>query len=151
MQNGFRIANLRVENNISQNEMAKLLGVSLMNYRHYEQQELPIKLETLNIISNMFNVSLDYLLNLTNDFHIKKKISNEIDYKYLRFSLKYHRRMQRIKQSDLANYFQVAPQTIHNYEKFAKDMSVSYLIQFAKRFKISVDYICGKTLQKEII
>lgn len=150
MQNGFRIANLRIKNNISQKEMANILDISLMNYRHYEQQELPIKLEKLNLISNMFDVSLDYLLNLTNECHIKKKISNEIDYKYLKFSLKYQRRINKVNQVELAKIFNITPQTIHNYEKFAKDMSVNYLFQFAKKFKISVDYICGKTLQKEL-
>ncbi len=151
MQNGLRIANLRVANNLSQIDIAKILNLSLTVYKKYELNEACMKLEQLNIIANMFNVSLDYLLGLSNYSQVQKKISDEIDYKYLRFSLKYQRRMKRIKQAEIAKNFNMATQTVHNYEKFAKNMSVNYLIQFAKRFKISIDYICGKTLQKEIL
>jgi len=150
MQNGFRIANLRVLNNISQEEMARILKSGLTLYKKYELNETCIRLEYLNLIANMFDVSLDYLLGLTDNQEIKLKIDNEIDYKYLKFSLRYQRRIRRINQTDLAKAFNISPQTIITYENNAYNMPVSYLIEFAKKFKISVDYICGKSLQKEI-
>lgn len=151
MQNGYRIANLRIDHNISQKDMARILNLSFNTYRRIEDQVYPITLEKLNLISNMFDVSLDYLLGLTKNYKVFKKISNEIDYSYLRFSLKYQRRMKKVNQQEVAKLFKVSISTIRNYEKFAKNLSVTYLIKFAQRFNISIDYICGKTLQKEIL
>lgn len=150
MQDGFRIANLRIEKGLSQKDMAKILGIGITTYKKYEAGASIMKLEQINIISNMFDASIDYLLGLTNKIDCQK-ISSEIDYKYLRFSLKYHRRMKRIEQIKLAKDFKVSTSTISSYEKFAYNISAAYLVQFAKRFYISIDYICGKTMKKEVL
>ncbi len=150
MQTGLIIASLRINNNITQQQMADILGISLTSYKLYETDVRNIKLNHLNIISNYFRVSLNYLLNIS-----KKKISVNteefIDFKYLKFSLKLIRRRNRINQRELAQEFHMSVGTLSRYENNLCSISIIYLYQFALKFHVSVDYICGKTLKKEIL
>ncbi len=153
MQNGYIIAEARVKRGITQEDMAHLLDISLNTYKGYEENKQPIKIEQLNVISNLFDMSLDYLLNISNCKTIlkKEKIADEIDYRYLKFSLKYHRRIRRIRQRELAQEFKMSPTTISAYERYANNVTITYLVNFAKKFHISIDYMCGKTRKKEIL
>jgi transcriptional regulator with XRE-family HTH domain len=60
-----RIKNLRLEKNISQNELAKALGLTQQAISAYENGLREPDLETLNKLANYFNVSVDYLLGRT--------------------------------------------------------------------------------------
>lgn len=55
---------LRTTKNLSQNEMAEILDVSLSSYQKYERDKNCItpSLEVLMRIADFYNVSLDYLL-----------------------------------------------------------------------------------------
>ena len=59
---GKRIKELRTEKNISQNEMAKILGITQQAVSAYEKGLREPDLETLKKTANFFNVSIDYLL-----------------------------------------------------------------------------------------
>ena len=45
----------------------------------------------------------------------------------------------------------MTPTTISKYEKDPSNINANYLYLFAKKFNISIDYICGKTLKKEVL
>lgn len=153
MQNGNLLATLRVQKNLSQNKMAKIINTSLSSYKSYETNTRVIKLEMLNLISNFFSVSLDYLLNLSNKTHCPN-LKKEIDYNLLGINLTLIRKKYGLKQYELAKMFKINKKTICRYEKNPHFVSVSYLYLFAKKFNISVDYLCGKTgakRKKEIL
>ena len=57
-----RIKELRIEKNISQNDLAKLLNTSQQSISFYETGKRDPDTETLNVLSDYFNVSIDYLL-----------------------------------------------------------------------------------------
>jgi len=149
MQNNVILASFRTKNNLTQKDMADLLNIGLSTYKMYEAGILPMKLEELNFLSNYYNISLNYLLNVS-----KKNITNNfrrsIDYKYLKFSLLYFRRLHRLTQKDLAKEFNTSVYSIIKYEKDASTVNILYLYLFAKKFNISIDYLCGKSLKKEI-
>ncbi|MBE6154961.1 MAG: helix-turn-helix transcriptional regulator [Firmicutes bacterium] len=149
MQNNVILASFRTKNNLTQKDMADLLNIGLSTYKMYEAGILPMKLEELNFLSNYYNISLNYLLNVS-----KKNITNNfrrsIDYKYLKFSLRYFRRLHRLTQKDLAKEFNTSVYSIIKYEKDASTVNILYLYLFAKKFNISIDYLCGKSLKKEI-
>ena len=147
MQNNLILATYRVENKITLKKMAKILNVSLSTYKLYETGIVPMKLEELNTFCNYFNLSLNYLLNFTN-IPNADNFRTSIDYKYLKFSLRLFRRQARITQKELAKEFNVSIYSISKYEKDAKHVSLNYLYLFAKKFKVSADYLCGKTLDR---
>ena len=149
MQNGMLISKLRVDHHKTVKEMARYLNIGTSPYKRYEASLKPMKIQELNALSNYFKVSLNTLLGLSDNMH--EFGSFDIDYKYLRFSLRYIRRMQRITQKELAKDLNVSVPTVARYEKHPELLKVDYLLKFAKRFSISVDYICGKTLKKEVL
>ena len=108
-----------------------------------------MKIEELNQFSNYFKISLNTLLGLSNSLRNVKP--SQIDYKYLRFSMKYVRKIHRVTQKDLAKEFDVSIPTVARFEKHPEDMNANYLRCFALKFHVSVDYICGKTLKKEVL
>ena len=149
MQNGLLISELRTKHGLSQRDVARYLNVPLSVYKLYETNLRPMKIQELNDLSNYFKVSLNTLLGLSNN--LKKANYFDLDYKYLKFSLKYVRRMNRVSQKDLAKEFKLSIPTIARFEKQPERLKADYLCMFAKRFHVSVDYICGKTLKKEVL
>ena len=149
MQDGLLISKLRVEHQKTIKEMARYLNIGVSPYKRYEAGLKPMRLQELNALSNYFQISLNTLLGLSHN--MKECGSFDIDYKYLRFSLRYVRRMQRITQKELAKDLHVSPPTVARYERNPELLKVDYLLKFAKRFSVSVDYICGKTLKKEVL
>lgn len=55
-----RIKDLRLEKGVSQNKLAKALGLTQQAISAYENGLREPDLETLNKIANFFNVSVDY-------------------------------------------------------------------------------------------
>ncbi|EGO8263977.1 helix-turn-helix transcriptional regulator [Enterococcus faecalis] len=61
-----RIRNLREDNDLTQEQLAKLLNVSQATYSRYEQGELDIPIQSLIRLAQYYSTSIDYLVNLTN-------------------------------------------------------------------------------------
>ena len=60
-----RIRDLREDKDITQKDMATILGMSQTGYSKYETGENDIPTNILIKLSDYHNVSVDYLLNLT--------------------------------------------------------------------------------------
>lgn len=149
MQNGMLISKIRTDYGLSQKDMANYLNINLASYKLYETNIRPMKIRELNKLSDYFKISLNTLLNLSNN--VSKINLFNIDYKYLKFSLKYVRKIHRVTQKKLAEEFKISVPTIARYEKNPENINAIYLYNFAKKFHISIDYICGKTLKKEVL
>lgn len=67
-----RIRELREDNDKTQSEVAEILGTSQTMYARYERgaNELPVR--HLIRLSNLYNVSSDYILGLTDDMSSRK-------------------------------------------------------------------------------
>lgn len=150
MQNNIILASYRTKNNLSQKEMADIIKCGYSTYKLYENGLLPMKLEELNAFSNYFDISLDYLLGLSE----KPETSNfrkSIDYRYLKFCIRFVRKRDRISQKKMAQFFNLSVYTICKYEKKPEAISISYIYLICKKFHISADYLCGKSLKKEVL
>lgn len=62
-----RIRNLRIDNNLSQLQIAELLHVQQNTYCQYEIGLRAYPIEVIRILAKFYNVSTDYLLDLTDD------------------------------------------------------------------------------------
>ena len=60
-----RIRDLRNDHDMTQKELAKILGMSQTGYSKYETGENDIPTEILIKLSNIYDVSIDYLLDQT--------------------------------------------------------------------------------------
>lgn len=79
---GDRLKELREESELTQEQLGKLINVTKQAVSNYENNENEPTLDTLVKISDIFNVSLDYLLCRTNQ-RTNLKINNEIILKVL--------------------------------------------------------------------
>ena len=59
---GKRIRQLRMERNMSQEQLAGELGVSTTNYRHIEHGDKGCSVDLLLLLAETFHTSTDYLL-----------------------------------------------------------------------------------------
>lgn len=62
----LRLRDLREDCDMSQAEMAKLLKCSQQTYSRYESHTTEIPLESLLLLAEHYNTSVDYLLGITN-------------------------------------------------------------------------------------
>lgn len=67
-----RIRNLREDADMTQTEIAKILNCSQRVYSNYERGDLDIPTEILIKLANFHNVSVDYILNRTNNKKMNK-------------------------------------------------------------------------------
>lgn len=67
-----RIRDLREDKDLSQEKMGKVLSCSQRVYSNYERGDLDIPTETLIKIADFHGVSVDYLLNRTDNPELNK-------------------------------------------------------------------------------
>ncbi len=67
----YRLTVLLEENNMTQTQLAKEIGTSNVTICRYLTCERIPRLDVVTRIASVFNVSLDYLLGLTDDKNIK--------------------------------------------------------------------------------
>lgn len=62
-----RVRDLREDNDKTQREIAELLNMQLTVYQRYERGERELPLWAAIKLSNYYNVSIDYLVGVTNN------------------------------------------------------------------------------------
>lgn len=66
------LKSLRIDNDIKQKEIAKELYISQNTYSQYETGVIALTAEVLIKLSDFYNVSIDYLLDRTDNPEINK-------------------------------------------------------------------------------
>ena len=94
--------------------------------------------------ADYFDVSIDYLLGLTNKKN-SKSIIKGLELKILGDNLKDIRIKNNLSQDDMANILGVTQACVTRYEKGLIEISTSNLYKFSREFKVSLSKICGKS------
>lgn len=68
-----RIKNLREDNDLTQNDISKILNISQVAYSYYELNKRNIPLELLSKLADYYNTSIDYLVYRTDEIKPYKK------------------------------------------------------------------------------
>ena len=63
----MRLRDLREDHDLTQRELAEKLHISQNTYSQYENGVRQLPIETLVAIANIYNVSTDYILRLTDN------------------------------------------------------------------------------------
>lgn len=139
-----RMKDIRTYFDNTQKELAVFLNVSRSTYAGWENGIDAIPLLKLNDFCNFYSISLDYICGLTNTK--KYDISNDkIDKETLGNNLKNIRTNNNDTQEKTANIIKVDQSNYSKYELGKILINTYPLIEFAKHYKVSIDYICGKT------
>lgn len=141
--NYSRIKELRIQNKLSQATISKLLNINQSTYSKYELGKAVITIQELNILSNYYNVSLDYLCKLSND--IKKPIKKtDLNKKTVGKNLKKFRKENKLYQDTLAKFIGTGHSLISEYENGKRMLSLTYGYAICRKFNFSMDKLYGK-------
>lgn len=144
MMNTSRLKDIREDNDINQNDMSKILNVNRSTYSLWELGINIIPLKNLCDFADYFNLSIDYVLGLTNTKNIKN-INNGLNLKVLGNNLRSIRIKNNLSQENIANILNVTQACITRYEKGLIYISTPNLYKFAKYFNITINELYGKT------
>ncbi len=133
-----RLKELRKEKNLSQAELAEFINMSQTGYSQYERTTRKISLETLKNLADFYNISADYLLELT-DFKDKYKPSKMDNNSLIR--LKEIREDRDLLQEDIAKVLNMSRKGYSHYESNYSEIPINKLITLAKYYNVPVDYI----------
>ncbi len=144
MINLSKLKDIREDNDISQEEMAKILGVNRSTYSLWELGINIIPLKKLCDFADYFNYSIDYVLGISNN-RLSKNLIKGLNLQKLGSNMKKIRIKHELSQENVANLLDVTQACITRYEKGIICISTSNLYKFSREFKISLNELCGKT------
>lgn len=128
----------------TQQETAEFLHVKRSTYAGWECGKDIIPLIKLNDLANFYNVTLDYLVGLsensenrTNNIEINPKIVSE--------NIKLLRLKNQLSQEQLGNSINTSQSNIHKYEKGKSLITTMYAIELSKNYNYPLDKLIQKT------
>lgn len=139
-----KLREIRINNNMSQTEIANILKIARQTYNHYEVQEKIIPIKHLITIANYFNVSIDYIFEFTETQNYKKS-NKETDLKRAGARLKEFRKEKKLTQVKLAEILNTTFSNIAFYEKGRNLIATPFLYTICVKYNLSADYLLGRT------
>lgn len=138
-----RLYFLREENELTQQDMAIILGVSRVAVSQWETTKEIIPLDKLNIYANYFQVSMDYIIGLSN---VKNSdiIKNDLSFDDIGKRLRAIRRRFKLTQINLAQYLNTSHSTISAYETGKTLILTTFAYQVCLKYHLSLDWLCGR-------
>ena len=139
-----RLFFLREEKDLTQEEMGIIVGTKNFSINKWEKGKETIPLKKLNIYSNYFNVSMDYILKLTDNKEEKTK-NIELDKRKVGNNIKNIRKKNNLTQRQLADVLNTTHSAIWAYESGRTLIQTSFAYQICVKYNISMDWLCGRT------
>lgn len=145
-----RLFFLREEHDITQEKMGEIVGTKKYSICKWEKGNEIIPLTKLNEYSNYFDVSIDYILKLSDN---KNKSANKclLNKNIIGENIKNIRKSNNLTQRQLAKMLNTTHSAIWAYESGKTMILTAFAYQICKEFNISMDYLCGKTNISKII
>lgn len=138
-----RLFDLREYNDLYQKDVAKILGVSQQSYSQWEKGVKIIPLKHLNTLCNYYKVSMDYMLDLSNDKYYDCSIKT-LDKKTIGSNIKSIREKNKLTVRDLADKLNTTPSTVSSYENGKTLILTAFAYQICKKYKTSLDKFLGR-------
>lgn len=138
-----RLKELRIEKELSQNQIADILGISISGYSQFETRKVLIPITSLNILANYYNVSLDYLVGLSDNKNYSS-MRNDIDKDITKARLLEVRKENKLYQETLANILGMVKSVICDCEKGRKILALEPAYILCKKYNISMDWLYSK-------
>lgn len=139
-----RLADVRVDKDIKQKDIAEILNITSQTISKWEHGEGPIPLIRINEICNVTNSTIDYTAGLT-----QKKTNttnlNQISKELVGSRLREFRKTAGFTQQELADKLKTTQSTISAYENGKTLLLSSFAYQIARDYNVSMDWLCGRS------
>ena len=141
--NTEKIKFIREESELTQVELAEMLGCTRSAYSLWEINKNTIPLVYLNKLANVLNVNIDYLVDLSNEkvIKFKKSVIDRVD---LGSKIKLARKSINYTQEKLASKLNTTHSVISAYEAGKTAVPTLFLIEIAKITKKSLNWFLNK-------
>lgn len=139
-----RLQKIREERNLKLRDIDNILELNTDTYKVFESERTIIPTKHLNTLCNYFNVSFDFIFGFTQTTYYKSS-NSKIDETKSAIRLKEFRKEFSLSQDELAKTISSAKTTISGYERGARIIALPFLYDICKKYKISADYLLGKT------
>lgn len=140
-----RLFEIRESKDLTQSQIAKILNVSRQNYSFWETKAKFIPLIHLNNFCNIFEVTMDYVMNLNNE-KINQYNKKEINKIIIGKNIKRIRKKYNIKQKELAKELNTTQSTISAYESGKTIILTSFAYYICIKYNVSLDWLCYNTI-----
>ena len=137
----MRLKEIRTNNGYKQEEIANILKIKRNTYSMWELEHDIIPLKKLIEFSDYFQISLDYILELSSKPTI---ITNPFNYEKYLYRIKEIRKENKKTQAGLAKTLNTTNSVISRYESGTTFILTSFLIEYCHIFKVSSDYLLGR-------
>lgn len=134
---------LRNDNDYTQQDIAKKLGVNRFTYKNWENGIVMIPIDIADKLSVFYNVKLSYILGLDK--------SSKIDYKVK--SMKYEKLLNNLSKlkeehnnsyEEIGAYIGCARSTCQRYFKGIVKIPMDRLVLLSELYEIDIDELCCK-------
>ena len=141
--------NLRENKDYSQKKLTPFLNITQQNYSRWETGESLPPLFHLNTLANVLDSSIDYIMELTNT-NIPTSKLEKIDPVLVGKRLTEIRMDNKLSMRTLAKILNTSHSTISSYEHGKNLIIISFAYELAKKYNISLDWLCGRSENKYI-
>lgn len=143
-----RLKEIRTYHLYTQRYIGDILGVSQSTYAGWECNKRIIPLRHLNKLSNFYELSLDYLLGLTDESKKCKDMDLDINISSINFTK--IRKENNLSTREFAKILNIGQTTVMSYENKVYPLSTHACYDLARNFNISVDWLLGKSDKKTL-
>lgn len=144
---GKRLKELRLENGLTQLQLAEMLDISKSNISKYESGNVEPNLELITEISIQFNVTTDYLLGRTNCRLEESELSWQYPHAQNRLGeiLSKYRKNQKLSADNFAQKIGISESLEIKLEQGVYTPSMPLIIEISNITGYDVDYLIGAT------
>lgn len=131
-----RLKELRIEKKLLQSNISEKIGTTPQAYGLYENGKRDIPTEILIKLSALFDVSIDYILGISDIRYPEKKIYNR---------LKMLREENELSQEYICRLLKITRPQYSLYETGKRDIPIDCILVLSNFFNVSTDFILGKS------
>lgn len=143
--NEKRLFDLREYKDLSQIKLADYLGITQQTYSLWEKGTKIIPLKHLNSLSNFYEISMDYIVGLTDEKNNSSIIKlTELNKNEIGSRIKKIREDNNLTLRDLTKELNTTSSTISAYETGKTLILTAFAYQICIKYNVSLDWLCGK-------
>ena len=143
--NEKRLFDLREYKDLSQIKLADYLGITQQTYSLWEKGTKIIPLKHLNNLSNFYEISMDYIVGLTDEKNNSGIIKlTELNKNEIGSRIKKIREDNNLTLRDLAKELNTTSSTISAYETGKTLILTAFAYQICIKYNVSLDWLCWK-------
>lgn len=137
-----RIRDLREDNDLTQSEIAKKLGIKRSTYAMWELGDTNFPIEKLILVAKIYRTNVEYLLSLN---YNKSEVSydEDINQKTIANNLKKIRTRLGKTQKEFAIVLNIRQSSYSYYEDGQIRIPTDKLVKLATTYNFSINEICG--------